>query len=126
MSDDKRELFGKRGDAAQLLAQAKEKVPGQTMSEERREKAEQLHRAQAAALDSEAATVFTEEIIAYLNRVWNERNFTPEQRIFSMALTTINLRETVPDKFPDGTPGGKEMFDRVCASARKYYDENKD
>jgi len=126
MSDDTRPLFGQSGDAAQLMAQATEKAAGQTMSPEQLKKAEQLHLRQATTLDTEEAATFTEEIVAYLNDVWNERNFTPEQRIFSIALATINLRETVPDKFPDGTPGGTTMFDRVCAAARAYYNANKD
>jgi len=126
MSDDKRALFGRRGDAAQLLAAAKEQIPGQVMSEERQAKAALIQRARATAVDSEAAAIFTEEIISHLNEVWKERDFTPEQRIFSLALATINLRETVPDKFPDGTAGGKDMFDRVCAAARAYYDKHKD
>ena len=126
MSDDPRPLFGRPGDAEQLMAQATEKAAGQTMSPAQLEKAAKVRMEQAATLDTLEAATFTEEIIAYLNRVWIERNFTPEQRVFSIALVTVNLRETVPDKFPDGTSGGTEMFDRVCMAARAYYDANKD
>lgn len=126
MSDEKRKLFGEQGDAAALIAQATERIPGQKMSDEQLKRGEKIRNAQAMRLDSEAAAAFTEEIIGYLNMVWNERNFTPEQRIFSIALATINLREQVPDVFPDGTPGTREMFDRVCNEARVYYDANKD
>ena len=126
MNDEKRTLFGGHGDAAQLLAQATERIDGQTMSKERLERAEELRISQATALDIQGAATFTEEIIAYLNLVWNDRNFTPEQRVFSIALATINLREQVPDVFPDGTPGGREMFDRVCNAARVYYDKHQD
>jgi hypothetical protein len=96
------------------------------MSKEQLEKAERLRAEHAAATDIPTAAGFTEEILHYLNQVWNERSFTPEQRVFSIALVTINLRESIPDKFPGGTPGGKEMFDRVCAAAREYYDQHKD
>lgn len=96
------------------------------MSKEQLEKAERLRAEQAAASDIPAAAGFTEEILRFLNQVWNDRSFTPEQRVFSVALVTINLRENIPDKFPDGTLGGKEMFDRVCAAAREYYDRHKD
>ena len=126
MSDDPRPLFGQRGDADKILAAAKEKIEGQSMSDERLDLARAAQNAQAAKLDMEAAAAFTEEIIHYLNGVWNERNFTPEQRIFSIALATVNLREQVPEKFPNGTPGGKETFDRVCVSAREYYDAHSD
>ena len=126
MSNAERPLFGQLGGAAEILAAAKEKVPGQTMSKEQLEKAAQRRAEQAAATDIPAAAGFTEEIVAWLNQAWNDRDFTPEQRIFSLALATINFRETVPDKFPDETPGGKAMFDRVCGAARTYYDQHKD
>lgn len=125
MSNDERPLFGQRGEADQLLAGATKAV-GQTMSTAQRAKAAQMSVAQATVLDTQAAATFTEEIVAYLNEVWKVRDFTPEQRIFSIALATINLRETVPETFPDGTSGGTEMFDRVCAAARAYYDKHKD
>ncbi len=124
--DDKRALFGRQGDADQLMAQATGKVEGQKMSPERLEQARKQQLAQATTLDTQASAEFTEEIITYLNEMWNARNFTPEQRIFSIALATVNLREQVPPEFPDGTPGGKDMFDRVCRAAREYYDKNKD
>jgi hypothetical protein len=126
MDKDKRPLFGNAGDAEAIMAQATEKVAGQTMSDENLKRAEEARLTQGAVMDRATATGFTEEIINYLNRGWNERDFTPEQRVFSLALATINFREKVPDVFPDGTPGGVEMFDRVCYEAKVYYDENKD
>jgi sulfur relay (sulfurtransferase) DsrC/TusE family protein len=121
-------LFGQPGEAERVLAAAKDKEPikGQTMSQAQLEKAERLRMEQAANIDTTAAAEFTKEIIVYLNQRWIELNFTPEQRIFSLALATIHLRECIPEKFPDETPGGKDMFDRVCVSAREYYDSHKD
>ena len=61
-----------------------------------------------------------EGVISLLQARWGEQAFTPEQCVFSLALVTINFRESLPEKF-----GGKEMFDRVAATARAYYDANK-
>jgi len=116
------ELFGQRGEAERILAMAKVPEAGQTMSKAQLEKAEILRAQQVVAADTAAAAEFTEEIIAYLNQRWIEQNFTPAQRIFSLALTTIDLREHIPEKFPDGSAGGKEVFDEVCVFAREYYD----
>lgn len=105
-----------KGDADRLLESAKEKVPGQTMS------AEKLAKAQAILANEEndvqAAAKFCEEIIAWLNEEWNERGFTPEQRIFSIALATVNLRQHFPEN-----RGGKEFFDSVSKKAWTYYAE---
>lgn len=60
-----------------------------------------------------------EEIIKQLQQDWADRGFSPEQCVFALALVTINFREGVPAKF-----GGKEMFDRVAAEARAYYNAN--
>jgi hypothetical protein len=61
-----------------------------------------------------------EAIIRHLGETWGDQGFTPEQCVFALALVTINYRESVPEKY-----GGKEMFDRVAAEARKYYDANR-
>lgn len=61
-----------------------------------------------------------EDLIAMLQQEWANRGFTPEQSVFALALVTINFREGMPPQY-----GGKEMFDRVAAEARKYYDANK-
>lgn len=61
-----------------------------------------------------------EKIIALLNAQWGEQGFTPEQCVFALALATINYREGMPAQY-----GGKAMFDRVAAEARKYYDANR-
>lgn len=71
----------------------------------------------ADAIAQSAATV--EELVRLLGTVWGEAGLTPEQCVFSLALVTINYRETVPDKF-----GGKDMFDRIAAEARRYYNDN--
>jgi hypothetical protein len=61
-----------------------------------------------------------EEIIAWLQSTWADKGFTFEQSVFAIALVTINLRETVPDKF-----GSKAAFDRIAGEARAYYDKNR-
>jgi len=61
-----------------------------------------------------------EDIIATLNAQWGDKGFTPEQCVFALALVTINYREGLPEKY-----GGKAMFDRVAAEARKYFDANR-
>ena len=62
----------------------------------------------------------SEAVIAWLNEQWADRGFSVEQCIFSLALVTINYRESLPEKY-----GGKAMFDNVAAEARKYYDANR-
>ncbi len=66
-----------------------------------------------------SAARFCEEIIAWLNDRWNELAFTAEQRIFSAALATINLRQHVPIE-----EGGTELFDRVAGHASSYFAEH--
>lgn len=56
------------------------------------------------------------ETVKWLQEQWSARGFSPEQCVFALALTTINFRETVPEKY-----GGKEMFDRVAHAAHNYY-----
>lgn len=97
-----------------------EKIPGQARTPENLEAAKQVINKLAVNHVTEAAGN-AEEIIAYLSGMWNAEGFTPEQCVFALALVTINYRETMPEKL-----GGKEMFDRVCAEARRYYDANKD
>lgn len=79
------------------------------------------HLMEAGSMNDHAleAAANTEDIIAALQQMWDDRGFSPEQCVFALALATINFREGVPAKF-----GGKEMFDRVAAEARKYYDAN--
>lgn len=83
-------------------------------------KAKQVIEARSMSEHALEAAGHTEEIIQWLQQSWGERGFTPEQCVFALALATINFRETIPAKH-----GGKEMFDRVAAEARKYYDANK-
>lgn len=120
MSTDPSKLFGQRGEADRILAEARaggDRVPGQTMSEESMKKAQE-RLANAANDHQQEAAKAAEEIIDHLNRYWNEREFTPEQRIFSIALATVNLRQHFPaDK------GGKDEFDRVAYEANKYWHE---
>lgn len=60
-----------------------------------------------------------ESVIALLQARWGDAGFTPEQCVYSLALVTINFRESLPEKF-----GGKAMFDRVAGEARAYYNAN--
>lgn len=120
--DKTKELFGQRGESAKILETAKERVTGQTMSKTQLEKAERVRAVTVANDDTAAAAEYTEAIVRDLNEAWNDRNFTPEQRVFSLALATINFREHIPEVFPDGTPAGKAFFDRVCGLAREYFE----
>lgn len=90
---------------------------GQTISdktlEERQKIAERDRTLEAAG--------FAEEIIKWLNERFNEREFDPAQRVFSVALATVNLREHLPEE-----KGGKALFDREAYRAKLYYDKNKD
>jgi hypothetical protein len=115
-----KELFGNTGDADKILETRSTRVEGQAMSEANRLKAVNDIAAKAAADDIAEAAGFTEEIIAFLNEKWLERDFTPEQRIFSVALATVNLRQHFPDHL-----GGKETFDAVAKTAWEYFDKNK-
>lgn len=113
------EEFGSSGDAKKIMDSATRQIAGQTVTGAQLDKARATianatedHRAEAAA--------FTEKTIAWLNDEWNAREFTAEQRIFSVALATINLRQHFP-----GDRGGKEYFDRVANAAWDYFNTNK-
>ena len=110
------ELFGRRGEAQRILESAKERIAGQTMSKDKQAKVQSRMVESAEKHDVEEAAGFCEEIIGWLNDSWNAREFTLEQRIFSIALATVNLREHFPDD-----KGGKELFDRVCSTAKEFY-----
>lgn len=76
-----------------------------------------------ANADSEArqeASQEAEQMIKLITARWSQLGFTPEQCVWSLALATINFRESVPESF-----GGKAMFDRVAYEAKQYYDKNK-
>jgi len=110
------------GEAEKLLADAKAsgaKVDGQSMSNEKLDKAKTVMLEQASKEHQTEAAAFTEEIIAWLNEQWNEREFTAEERIFSIALATVNLRQHFPDD-----RGGKDFFDAVSKTAWEYYASN--
>lgn len=112
-------MFGKRGEAEKILENAT-KVAGQTMSEANQKKAADAIAAKAAEDDIAEAAGFTEEIVQYLNEEWNERGFSLEQRIFSIALATVNLRQHLPVDV-----GGKDKFDEVAKAAWAYFEANK-
>ena len=89
------------------------------MDPEKLEKAREKMAEQAGEDHMQEAAAFTEEIVRWLNEEWNAREFSPEQRIFSLSLATINFRQHFPvDK------GGKEKFDEISKAAWKYYAEN--
>jgi len=94
-------------------------VKGQSMSSDALAKAQATLTQQAQADHQQEAAAFTEEIIRWLNQEWNDREFTPEQRIFSVALATINFRNHFPDD-----KGGKEFFDKVSKTAWEYFAAN--
>lgn len=87
------------------------------------ESIEKVRRAiEASAINDHTleAAAHAEDILRWLRNAWEARGFTPEQCVFAVALATINLRESLPEKL-----GGKELFDRVAAEAKRYYDANK-
>jgi len=89
------------------------------MSNESLAKAQETLSQRAQSDHQQEAAAFTEEIIRWLNQEWNDREFTPEQRIFSVALATINFRNHFPvDK------GGKEFFDKISKTAWEYFAAN--
>lgn len=89
-------------------------------SPENLEKAKRLIEASGMSDHALEAAAHAEDIVGWLQQEWGSRGFSPEQCVFALALATINFREGMPSQF-----GGKEMFDRVAAEARKYYDSNK-
>jgi hypothetical protein len=96
----------------------RQRVEGQAISDEKLARARA--KIDAAAINDhllEAARA-TEDTLTWLQQLWADRSFTHEQAVFSVALATINLRETFP--------GGKDAFDAVAHEARLYYDQNKD
>jgi hypothetical protein len=119
-NDRNENAFGNRGDAAQLLRMADRAVAGQTMNPTTLAKVQSRMADDAAAHDTGEAAAFCEELIAWLNAEWNARGFTPEQRIFSVALATINLRQHFPEE-----RGGKDVFDRVSKAAWEYFRDAK-
>lgn len=95
-----------------------ESFAGQKLSGERLERAQKTLDATAAAEHTKEAASLAEEIITWLTSSWAERGFTHPQAVFSIALATINLRETYP--------AGKDEFDAIASQARAYYDQHKD
>lgn len=93
---------------------------GAAMSPETVDKARKIIEARAMNEHALEAAAQAEDIIRWLQQEWASRGFSPEQCVFAVALATINLRESMPEKY-----GGKEMFDRVAAEARAYYNANK-
>lgn len=101
------------------MAQNEKFAENKAMSQGNVDKA--TRKIEAAANDhTNEAAANTEEILKLLTQMWAEKAFTPEQSVFALALATINVRETYPDKF-----GGKDAFDKLAYEARKYYDANK-
>lgn len=109
----------RRQTAQDIISQAKDSFNGQKMSPEQLEKARQKIAEQSSGDHMQEAAAFTEEMIKWLNDEWNAREFTPEQRVFSLSLATINFRQHFPED-----KGGKEKFDTVSKTAWQYYRDN--
>lgn len=62
------------------------------------------------------AAELTESLVRYINSYAKQNGLNPEQVVFGVALTTINMRQTAPK--------GKEWFDECAASAWDYYSKN--
>jgi hypothetical protein len=92
---------------------------GQSVSDAKREELVALIAARADQDHRVEAATFCEEIIAWLNEQWTARQFTANQRIFSLALAGFNLRRTFPAE-----KGGMDFFDRVEDEAWLYFREN--
>jgi len=90
------------------------------MSDTTRQKAQERLQVDSNDFHLREAAANAEEIVRTLTGMWGQIGMTPEQCVFALALATINFRETVPDNY-----GGKEMFDRVCHEAYRYYQANK-
>lgn len=109
-----------RKSAAQaILEQAKERFDGQTMDPKKLETARQQMAETAGESDQQEAAAFTEEIIRWFNSECNARDFTPEQRVFALALAFINFREGFPE-----AKGGAAKFKELAQVAANYYKEN--
>jgi hypothetical protein len=109
-------------DADEMLKAAQTKgdqVKGQAMSQEKLDKAQGAISRQSAEEHQIEAASFTEETIKWLNTEWNDREFTPEQRIFSISLALVNFRNHFPED-----KGGKEFFDKISKTAWEYFAAN--
>jgi hypothetical protein len=109
--------MGKFDEAVAAIKATGTQHDGTTVSDEAAAKRAKV----AAAAAEQEAAAFTEEILKWLNDRFNERGFSAGQRVFSVALATVNLREGLPED-----KGGKALFDQVAYEARVYYDKNKD
>ncbi len=100
-----------------LIPPDAERVPGQTMSQQGREKLERRISAATTSDHRDEADRCAEELLSMLQEKWGAAGFTKEQSVFAIAIVTIHLRETFP--------GGKEMFDEICSEARRHYDASR-
>lgn len=102
-----------------ILDRAKDSFKGQQMAPEKVEAERRKMVDKAGVNHQEEAAAFTEEIIRWFNSECNDRELTPEQRVFALALAFINFRESFPaDK------GGPAKFKEVAQAAASYYTEN--
>jgi hypothetical protein len=108
----------RRSSVQAILDAAKSKFPGQKLSEETLKKRSDALLSTAGQDHQQEAAAFAEEIVRWLNEMWNERQFTVEQRIFSLCLADINFYEHFPE-----SRGGKKKFDEVYADAKAYFRE---
>jgi hypothetical protein len=96
---------------------SKEQLSGQRLSDDKVAKLQQTISARSENEHLLEAAQATEDTLTWLRATWGNRGFTREQAVFSIALATINLRETFPE--------GKDAFDAIAGEARKYYDLHK-
>lgn len=115
-NDESPKVLSRKETVDSILSQVRDKFPGQKMSEKNVEKAQATIAESAAEGDQAEAAEFAERIVAWLNEEWNDREFTLEQRIFSIQLAVINLRQHLPED-----KGGKAYFDEVGRLAWEFY-----
>lgn len=91
-----------------------ERLEGQALSSAARKEAEARVDKILASVDHVAeASILAKDVLETLSKMWAERGFSPEQCVFSLALVTIQCRETFPS--------GKERFDAVAREAQASY-----
>jgi len=89
------------------------KTPGQAQNQE---KAQARWAVQAQEDRLNEAAEMSEEVLDWINNQSAEQTLDAEQRIFAVALATVNLRRAFPKRL-----GGLVAFDRVADVAWEYF-----
>ena len=105
--------------AQKILDQVKGQFKGQEVKPEKLVEVMKKRAEQSGKEMQTEAAAFTEEIVKWLNDAWNEREFTPVQRVYSLALAYTNFQKAYPED-----KGGPKEFDEIAAAAAEYYREN--